>query len=110
MAEVNIGGLIRHLRKTSGMTQMGLADKLSLTYQQVQKYERGRSELTIRRLRQVADALHVPISIFIRENNKSIIEEMADDEIEILTTFRRLKDKRQRHMAVRMLKVMIDTD
>lgn len=107
MAEVNIGGLIRQLRKTLGMTQMELAEKMGLTYQQIQKYENGASELTIRRLKQVADALHVPGSIFI-EGNNSPIKKLSDDEIEMLTIFRRLKDKSQMHMAVRILRAMGD--
>jgi transcriptional regulator with XRE-family HTH domain len=46
------------------MTQEGLADSLGLTFQQVQKYETGRSRLSAGRLREVAVALGKPVSYF----------------------------------------------
>lgn len=104
----NIGALIRHLRRSKAMTQMELAEKMGISYQQVQKYEKGTSELTIKRLLQVADALSVPISTFIEEERDKTfhMEEMTDDEIKILTVYRRLKDKKKKHMAIKMLKLI----
>jgi len=46
------------------MTQEGLAESLSLTFQQVQKYESGRSRLSAGRLREVAVALGKPVGYF----------------------------------------------
>lgn len=102
-----IGNLIRRLRKLSGMTQMSLAEKMGVTYQQVQKYEKGASELTIRRLRQVSDALNVPVSTFIPENGATAEPEapyLTEDEATLLSLFRKLKRKKLRQGFVDMLR------
>lgn len=105
------GTLIRRLRRVSGMTQMSLADKMGVTYQQVQKYEKGVSELTIRRLRQVADALNVPVSTFLPEDG-GIAEPdasyLTDEEATLLTLFRKLKRKKLRQGFVDMLRDILE--
>jgi transcriptional regulator with XRE-family HTH domain len=67
-AEINrrAGELMKHLRKQAGMSQEKLAGHLGVTYQQVQKYERGDSGLTLRRMAQVALALGIPADEFLR--------------------------------------------
>ncbi len=47
-----------------GMSQTKLADSIGLTFQQVQKYEKGTNRMGSSRLQQVADVLKVPISFF----------------------------------------------
>lgn len=103
---MDIGTLIRQIRKSSGMTQMELAEKMGLTYQQVQKYEKGASELTIKRLRQLADALNVPPSTFIKNTaDEADFKEMPsdDNEIKCLMLFRGIKNKK---LAIRILKAI----
>lgn len=46
------------------MSQTTLADKLGLTFQQVQKYEKGTNRVGASRLQAVSDALEVPVSFF----------------------------------------------
>lgn len=45
-----IGALIRTLRRQHGLTQKALGDMLGLTYQQIQKYEHGKSSISIGKL------------------------------------------------------------
>lgn len=59
-----IGRRVRQARRELGMTQEGLAESLNLTFQQVQKYESGRSRLSAGRLREVAVALGKPVGYF----------------------------------------------
>ena len=68
-SEKSIGGLIRHMRKSSGLSQMQLAEKIGISYQQVQKYEKGTNRLSVSRLKQVAGALGVPVSLFLDEDS-----------------------------------------
>lgn len=106
-----IGNLIRRLRKVSGMTQMALAEKMGVTYQQVQKYEKGVSELTIRRLRQVADALNVPVGTFIPEQGGVAEPEapyLTEEESNLLTLFRKLKRKKLRVGFIDMLRDIVE--
>ena len=59
-----IGSKIRLRRTMLGISQQKLGELLSLTFQQVQKYERGSSRVGGSRLFQVSQVLEVPISYF----------------------------------------------
>ena len=48
--DVHVGAFIRRRRKLLGVSQQGLADKLQLTFQQVQKYERGVNRISASKL------------------------------------------------------------
>ena len=50
-----------------GMSQTGLADKLGLTFQQVQKYEKGKNRMGSSRLQQIANILQVPVTFFFED-------------------------------------------
>ena len=56
------GRKVRQARRERGMSQDALAEALGLTFQQVQKYESGRSRLSAGRLRDVAIALAKPVT------------------------------------------------
>jgi transcriptional regulator with XRE-family HTH domain len=60
-ADKLIGQNIRANRLSRGLTQKGLADKIGVTFQQVQKYEEGANGARGSRLVQIAKALDVPI-------------------------------------------------
>src|SRR5476651_848538 len=65
-----IGFRLRTMRQQAGLTQEQLAEMLSVTSQQIQKYESGKSRLNTDRLQQVAQALSVPIqSVFSDQDN-----------------------------------------
>jgi len=97
----HIGNLIRIARKTTGLSQMELAERIGVSYQQVQKYEKGLSEISISRLVQIANALNMPVSRFISDEEKTMVSEsvsmygtLNDDEIELLKHFRNIKNKK----------------
>jgi transcriptional regulator with XRE-family HTH domain len=62
--DVEIGRKIRALRLERGLSQSGLADGIGLTFQQVQKYEKGTNRVSAGRLQRIADLLNVPIMYF----------------------------------------------
>jgi transcriptional regulator with XRE-family HTH domain len=59
-----IGNRIRRERRAANLTQTELADILGVTFQQIQKYEKGRNRVAASRLVQIADALNVPVLTF----------------------------------------------
>src|ERR1039457_5563857 len=59
-----LGMRIRLRRVEMKISQSELADKLGVTFQQVQKYEKGVNRVGASRLQQVATALDVPITFF----------------------------------------------
>lgn len=58
---------MRRIRRSRGLTQEWLAARLGLTFQQVQKYERGANRISCSRLMDIARALHVPPSAILPE-------------------------------------------
>ena len=62
--DVHVGARIRLRRTLMGMSQERLGDALGLTFQQVQKYERGINRVGASRLFDLSRILDVPISFF----------------------------------------------
>jgi transcriptional regulator with XRE-family HTH domain len=62
--DVHVGAKLRMRRMMLGMTQTDLADALGLTFQQVQKYEKGTNRVSASRLQQIANVLKVPVAFF----------------------------------------------
>jgi transcriptional regulator with XRE-family HTH domain len=60
----HVGKRVRMRRLMLGMSQTGLGDALGLTFQQVQKYEKGTNRIGASRLQHIASFLQVPISFF----------------------------------------------
>ena len=62
--DVHVGNRIRLRRTLLGMSQERLGNALGLTFQQVQKYERGRNRVGASRLYDLACVLDVPVAFF----------------------------------------------
>jgi transcriptional regulator with XRE-family HTH domain len=60
----HVGSRVRMRRLILGMSQEKLADQLGLTFQQVQKYEKGTNRISASRLQHVCHILDVPVSFF----------------------------------------------
>jgi transcriptional regulator with XRE-family HTH domain len=60
----HVGARVRMRRMMLGMSQEKLGDALSLTFQQVQKYEKGANRIGASRLQQISHILQVPVSFF----------------------------------------------
>ena len=62
--DVHVGRRVRQRRKTLGVTQERLAEDLGLTFQQVQKYERGANRVSASKLYEIARSLRTSIAYF----------------------------------------------
>ncbi|MFK3690216.1 helix-turn-helix domain-containing protein [Agrobacterium tumefaciens] len=60
--DVHVGAQIRMRRKSLGMSQSALAGRLGITFQQVQKYEKGANRVGASRLQAIASILGVDVS------------------------------------------------
>ncbi len=65
--DVHVGSRVRMRRTLLGMSQEKLGEALGLTFQQVQKYERGANRVGASRLYQISRILDVPVSFFFDE-------------------------------------------
>jgi transcriptional regulator with XRE-family HTH domain len=64
LVDLHVGARVRVRRKMLGLSQEQLADALKLTFQQVQKYERGANRVSASKLYEIAKTLQVPVSYF----------------------------------------------
>ena len=62
--DIHVGNRVRQRRTLLGLSQEKLAGSLDLTFQQVQKYERGANRIGAGRLFELARALEVPVTYF----------------------------------------------
>src|SRR3954470_4257115 len=65
--DVHVGSRVRFRRMLLGMSQEKLGEKLGLTFQQVQKYEKGINRIGASRLFDLAQVLGVPVQFFYEE-------------------------------------------
>ncbi|WP_245410062.1 helix-turn-helix domain-containing protein [Bartonella tribocorum] len=101
--DISIGRKIRVRREMLKISQKELGDRLGVTFQQVQKYEKGLNRVGAGRLQEIADILDISIFFFYADiSTKEHIllpyEEMTSNQEEhiLLKSFRELKPKQQK--------------
>ncbi len=62
--DAHVGGRVRLRRMLIGMSQERLGELLGVTFQQIQKYEKGTNRIGASRLFEVAEVLDVPVQFF----------------------------------------------
>jgi transcriptional regulator with XRE-family HTH domain len=102
--ELSIGARLRARRRQLGLSQTDLAEKLGVSFQQVQKYERGSNRIAASTLAAAAEALSTTVAWLIGEDGGGRDE---DDElfralarpgaIEMLRAFNAVDDARARN-------------
>lgn len=87
--DVHVGTRIRLRRQVLKMSQEKLGDKLGVTFQQVQKYERGSNRVGASRLWKISEVLEVPINFFFDGLSDSFAngEFAEDDQMPIVYEF-----------------------
>lgn len=89
--DVHVGSRIRLRRTMLGMSQEKLGDGLGLTFQQVQKYEKGTNRVGASRLQHIAELLNVPIPFFF-DGGPGAIPDNSDIGPNILTEFMKSRE------------------
>lgn len=72
--DIHVGGRIRLRRNMLGMSQERLGESLGITFQQIQKYEKGTNRVGASRLQAIASILEVPVSFFFEDAPGSTAE------------------------------------
>jgi transcriptional regulator with XRE-family HTH domain len=110
----HVGTRVRMRRMMLGMSQTKLADAVSLTFQQIQKYEKGTNRIGASRLQQIAHVLQVPVSFFFEglplppdassEEGAYIDDFVAtSDGLSLTKYFMRIKDPKLRRCIVHLV-------
>jgi transcriptional regulator with XRE-family HTH domain len=111
--DLNVGARIRLRRKALGITQSELAQALGLTFQQVQKYERGVNRVSASVLVKIAQRLECPVSYLLGEEGGGQHEQIAPSvmvtpgAVELLEIYARIKDRRARAALLSVAKALV---
>ena len=120
--DVKIGNALKIKRRILGLSQQELAEKLGVTFQQIQKYENGTNRITASRLNQAAEVFGISIGDFFANvpsaNRKSYnsgdgigthevnSEDAGDESAALITAFTRLHDPRARRCLIEMAELL----
>lgn len=87
--DVHVGTRVRLRRQVMKMSQEKLGDKLGVTFQQVQKYERGSNRIGASRLWKISEVMDVPVNFFFDGLSESYArgEFAEDDQMPIVYEF-----------------------
>jgi transcriptional regulator with XRE-family HTH domain len=114
--DVEVGRRIRFERMASGLSQTDLGTKIGVTFQQVQKYEKGTNRVGASRLTQIAKALDVPITAFfenVTDSHRSRSSSPSPTELltrphalRLLTAYAALEDSKLRLSIVTLVETI----
>lgn len=65
--DIHVGSRVRLRRMMLGMSQEKLGEQLGITFQQIQKYEKGTNRIGASRLQHISTILSVPVSFFFED-------------------------------------------
>mgnify|MGYP006425132867 CR=1 FL=1 len=83
--DVHVGQRLRQRRVLAGLSQEKLARMVGITFQQVQKYERGANRVVASRLYQLANVLDVPVSYFFEDMSEEAAPETGKPEESLIS-------------------------
>jgi transcriptional regulator with XRE-family HTH domain len=81
--DAHVGRRLRLRRNLLGLSQEKLAESIGLTFQQVQKYERGVNRVSASKLFYISQALHVPVSFFFEDMSADYPTSQEDHDVSL---------------------------
>ena len=124
--DIYVGSRVRLRRTMLGMSQQALAQAVNLTFQQIQKYERGTNRIGSSRLYQFSQILDVPVAYFFDEMPAAVAGQapglaeqsaapyQADDlgrreTLELVRAYYRVSDPKLRKRVFELVKAVART-
>jgi transcriptional regulator with XRE-family HTH domain len=77
--DVQVGRLVRALRVSRGLSQTDLANRIGVTFQQVQKYESGANRITMGRLTNIAKLFKVSVPYLLSGSREAALKSSTKD-------------------------------
>ena len=77
--DIYVGSRVRMRRKMMGMSQEKLGERLGITFQQIQKYEKGTNRIGASRLQKISEILEVPVSYFFPDQSSDVAMGLAEE-------------------------------
>lgn len=126
--DVHVGGKVKTRRLILGLSQEELAHAIGLTFQQVQKYEKGTNRISVSRLMDISRALKTPVDYFLggvatMQGKKTVIKGFSDtkqaglegdpmtrrDVLELVRAYQQIGKPQLKKQLLEMAKAMAKT-
>lgn len=128
--DIHVGARLRLRRNMAGLSQEQLGRASGLTFQQIQKYERGINRMGASRLFQLSRLLDVPVAYFFDDMTSALMPGMAEggqqtledtpqgeaellrrrETLELIRAYYRIHDPKQRRKVYELIKTMAEQD
>jgi transcriptional regulator with XRE-family HTH domain len=120
MVDFLVGERLRDLRSDRNLSQRSLGDLIGVTFQQVQKYEKGTNRITVARLAEICKALGVGYEYFLSGSDQfapsglaetpapPLSTQLTDDERALLRAFRKVISTRKRKTILDLVQEMAE--
>lgn len=116
-----IGQRVRSRRLEIGMSQERLAELLGVTFQQVQKYEKGVNRIAASRLHDISNALDMPVSRFfegmsparsggVEDSGRDYVEDVlaTPEGTQLMALFASIQNPRVRRRVVELVRALAE--
>ncbi|CAN7329056.1 helix-turn-helix transcriptional regulator [Rhizobium sp. LjRoot98] len=120
--DIHVGNRLRSRRLVLGLSQEKLGERLGITFQQIQKYEKGTNRVSASKLQAAALVLNVPIGYFFEDHEPVVPDGLAREVDEIGTfllsrdgvmlnrAFTSIKNKQVRLSIITLTKALANAD
>src|SRR5690606_9601355 len=123
--DIHVGSRIRLRRNMLGLSQEKLGESLGITFQQIQKYEKGTNRVGASRLQAISTILSVPVSFFFdgapgsapavqggfaEENDATYVVNFlsSNEGVQLTRAFTRITDPKVRRKIIDLVKSLAD--
>ena len=120
--DIHVGNRLRSRRLVLGLSQEKLGDRLGITFQQIQKYEKGTNRVSASKLQVAALVLNVPIGYFFEDHEPTTPDGLAQevdemgaflvsrDGVMLNRAFTSIKSKQVRQSIITLTKALANAD
>jgi len=128
LLNINIGQKIKLIRKSWGLSQIELAERIDVSFQQIQKYEKGLTRISVMRLQQISEVLGVNITAFFEDegitpkvsdfalkyspegDRPETLQPLEKEEVVLLKLFRKIRNEKIREGILKQLRGVIEIE
>jgi len=128
LLNINIGQKIKRIRKSWGLSQIELAERIGVSFQQIQKYEKGLTRISVMRLQQISEVLGINITDFFEDegitpkvsdfavkyspvgDRPETLQPREKEEVVLLKLFRKTRNKKIREGMIKQLRGVIEIE
>lgn len=121
----HVGSRIRMHRMLAGISQERLGESLGVTFQQVQKYEKGSNRVSASRLQHIATMLGIPVSFFfdgapgseealagVNDRASEYVSDflLTSEGVQLIKAFSQIKNNRARRRIIDLVEALAESD